>query len=314
MLSDVARCCGKGSFTSGFEYLQRFHSSMGALLMEGDTRFNMVRCIIVDSAYEFAQRVPQTTHLDHASQMNLLYSSRTRASKYEEKQESMQVAKSGFRWEEGIGEWVSATPAINLSKICSLSLFDEQNKMETPIQPRMQKTVIVVNDHLESPQLRNRLVAVEIPKEFSAVDVTGDLDSSSTSDGERHDSGLDKYDTTDMSDVSDDETIDSKDSVRRSLRFQTKPPYQNEPTTAIEQPQQFPSSIPDTEADSDDELSFLSVSSQVSHTAKTSETVHTTSSRRVLRSRPEVKEVVGLKRRKRRFVDYVSDSEDELCL
>jgi hypothetical protein len=110
----VARCCGRGTSTSGFDHLQHLHLLVESFIhdIEGG---NILKGLIVDSAFAFAQNVPGRKHIDYASVMDR----RFRARRFGDEDSLLvgsttncEESKTGFRWEEGIGEWVTATPAI----------------------------------------------------------------------------------------------------------------------------------------------------------------------------------------------------------
>lgn len=104
----VARCCGRGTYSSGFEHLQQLH-----LLLESNadhrklSRGNILQEIIVDSAFTFAQQDSERDHLDYATCLE----TRFHAVKASKDLGSTPGSSNGFRWEEGISEWVTRTPA-----------------------------------------------------------------------------------------------------------------------------------------------------------------------------------------------------------
>ncbi|CZR54416.1 uncharacterized protein PAC_04300 [Phialocephala subalpina] len=114
----VARCCGRGASNSGFEYLEHLHLILEKLLC-GRAGSDVLMGLIVDSAFTFAQKVPDRKHLDYAASMDAKYRSRgfdTEASLHNISVNDNDDESSGFRWEEGIGEWVTATPAAENAK------------------------------------------------------------------------------------------------------------------------------------------------------------------------------------------------------
>ncbi|KAK6585524.1 hypothetical protein PZA11_002251 [Diplocarpon coronariae] len=135
----VARCCGRGSSTSGFEHLQHIHLWLETLASAKDGS-HTVQGVIVDSAFAFAQKVPDRTHLDYASSMDAKFRGRRMdvdASLHEVPEGGSSGGVSGFRWEEGIGEWVTATPAIHVAKrkAAALRCFAEDSECDTPYRP-----------------------------------------------------------------------------------------------------------------------------------------------------------------------------------
>ncbi|KUJ20997.1 uncharacterized protein LY89DRAFT_422290 [Mollisia scopiformis] len=134
----IARCCGRGASTSGFEYLEHLHLILEGLLC-GRPGSNILMGLIVDSAFTFAQKVPDRKHLDYAANMDAKYFSRgfdTEASLHNISVNDNDNVSSGFRWEEGIGEWVTATPAADHAKRkCAIEEASEESECDTPYRP-----------------------------------------------------------------------------------------------------------------------------------------------------------------------------------
>lgn len=121
----VAHCCGRGTSTSGFEHLQHLHLLIESFVDDRDSG-NILKGLIVDSAFAFAQKVPDRKHLDYATVVDEKFC----AKRFEDEDGLLaglntnhEERKTGFRWEEGIGEWVTATPVIPVAK---------RNKEESP--------------------------------------------------------------------------------------------------------------------------------------------------------------------------------------
>jgi hypothetical protein len=109
-ICSTARCCGRGTPHLGFEHLERFHLLLEPFACDKEPDGgNTLHEIIVDSAFAFAQQAPTRKHLDYATRLETKYHvvKTKRAS-------SAPGTSSGFRWEEGISEWVAVTPAPNL--------------------------------------------------------------------------------------------------------------------------------------------------------------------------------------------------------
>jgi hypothetical protein len=132
----VARCCGRGTSTSGFEHLQHLHLLVESFIhdIEGG---NILKGLIVDSAFAFAQNVPGRKHIDYASVMDR----RFRARRFGDEDSPLagsttncEESKTGFRWEEGIGEWVTATPAIPIVRR-RLAGASSDSENDTPFRP-----------------------------------------------------------------------------------------------------------------------------------------------------------------------------------
>jgi hypothetical protein len=131
----VARCCGRGTSNSGFEHLQRLHLLLESFIhdIEGG---NALKGLIVDSAFAFAQKVPDHKHIDYATAMDEKFCER-RFGEYSllaESTSDSEELKTGFRWEEGIGEWVTTTPAIRIAKR-SIAEASCDSENDTPFRP-----------------------------------------------------------------------------------------------------------------------------------------------------------------------------------
>lgn len=129
----IARCCGRGALNSGFDYLQHLHGLLEAC--DKGMRTNIFKSLIVDSAFAFAEQTPDSVHLQYAAKMD----SRFNVRRFEPESGSCNISDmggqmSGFRWEEGIGEWVSASPfAVKKSAISIPN--QEESGCDTPYRP-----------------------------------------------------------------------------------------------------------------------------------------------------------------------------------
>ena len=132
----VARCCGRGTSTSGFEHLQHLHLVVESYIgdMEGG---NTLKGLIVDSAFVFAQKFPNRKHIDYATAVDERFCERRFEDEYSLLSEpcgNAEELKTGFRWEEGIGEWVMASPAIHIARRnITEPCYDSEN--DTPFRP-----------------------------------------------------------------------------------------------------------------------------------------------------------------------------------
>ncbi|KAH9222909.1 hypothetical protein DL95DRAFT_146053 [Leptodontidium sp. 2 PMI_412] len=137
-ICQVARCCGRGSTSPGFEHLEQMHLLMEVLASENDGS-SFIQGLIVDSAFAFAQKVPGRRHIDYAASVDAKFCARridVDTSLHESSEEGFDDDMSGFRWEEGIGEWVTATPAaVAKSKIIAPKAFADDSECDTPYRP-----------------------------------------------------------------------------------------------------------------------------------------------------------------------------------
>ncbi|KAI9740747.1 MAG: hypothetical protein M1818_004712 [Claussenomyces sp. TS43310] len=136
-LCSVARCCGRGASSSGFEYLQIILESFQMPLTYGSINGPCpFRQLIIDTAYAFAQHVPDRAHLDFAESLGInlhrhpLQAKATLSSFSGPPEEA-------FRWEEGINEWVTATPAVMHQKRTEVRdiLSGHDSESDTPFKP-----------------------------------------------------------------------------------------------------------------------------------------------------------------------------------
>ncbi|APA10494.1 hypothetical protein sscle_06g052640 [Sclerotinia sclerotiorum 1980 UF-70] len=129
-LSSVARCCGKGASTSGFEYLQDIHRKLKMVIAGRGSKTRAIwHGIIVDSAFAFAQATPGQKYLDYADSLDgeLHAESSKRPGKGRKEAYHEPAA---FRWEEGISSWVTATPASNNSKFKSIPINFQSDEVD----------------------------------------------------------------------------------------------------------------------------------------------------------------------------------------
>jgi hypothetical protein len=116
-LYSVARCCGRGFSGDGFEHLQIILERLMAIAsLDHSDGARVLEQIVVDSAFIFADQLPDSKHMQYAQYIRThMHSSfippKISPAKGEPK------SQPGFRWEEGINEWVMATPAVRLKGV-----------------------------------------------------------------------------------------------------------------------------------------------------------------------------------------------------
>lgn len=117
----VAFCCGKGLSNTGFKHLKLLHNRLRKYLAHpACPNKHVIRVVIIDSAFSFSRKNDANEHLDYAFDME-----------FHEEQHIADMhsrsptetgggnpvdASAGFRWEEGISEWVTKTPAFSMKK------------------------------------------------------------------------------------------------------------------------------------------------------------------------------------------------------
>ncbi|KAK0113165.1 hypothetical protein ONS95_014864 [Cadophora gregata] len=138
LICQVARCCGRASTSPGLAHLEQIHLLMFAAAAEKDET-SIVQGLIVDSAFAFAQKVPDREHIDYAAIVDERYSARrldVEIGLHETTGKDCDEDLSGFRWEEGIGEWVTATPAgVAKTKAVAAKAFCGYSEFDTPYRP-----------------------------------------------------------------------------------------------------------------------------------------------------------------------------------
>jgi hypothetical protein len=138
----IARCCGRGASNSGFQYLQHLHMLLESFAHDGDLDGRRyVEEIIVDSAFAFARQVPDRRHLDYAASAEAKFQVM--------RPESIDILLSenpsnrdGFRWEEGISEWVTATPSVRSLKHNRVADYSvDDGECESPFYPSNRRSL-----------------------------------------------------------------------------------------------------------------------------------------------------------------------------
>jgi hypothetical protein len=142
-ICSIARCCGRGASNSGFEYLEDLHHKMESLICNRDSEgVNIFRGVLADSAVAFAQEIPDRRHLDYADEMeSKFHRMETKPKASLTPGHSLDRSMVGFRWEEGISEWVTATPFLSTSKCQDLRKFPREQRLEceSPFRPTIQQ-------------------------------------------------------------------------------------------------------------------------------------------------------------------------------
>jgi len=147
-LRSISQCSGRGAANNGFDYLRimlnRLQHIVSVRPLDGG---HILPRIIVDTAYEFARICPDRKHLEYAE---ALATKLSRPLFISTESEST-VAKhhsGGFRWEEGISEWVTATPVatqkarVGLKK-CPEYGYDDTD-IDTPCRSMLKRRKLAV--------------------------------------------------------------------------------------------------------------------------------------------------------------------------
>jgi hypothetical protein len=119
----IARCCGRCSTDDGFEHLQStLESLQGMVAIEALDTGHVLRRLVVEAAVAYSQQLPDQKHVRYAEQVEtklLGPPSQPRDSL----SDTTSAHTTGFRWEEGISEWVTATPAMDSKKTRMMTYF-----------------------------------------------------------------------------------------------------------------------------------------------------------------------------------------------
>ena len=150
-MCSLARCCGRGASNLAFEYLQHLHILLETISHDRESKGGrIVHEIIVDSAFAFARQFPDRAHLEYATTIEEKFHVMKTQSRDASPSENGD-SRAGYRWEEGISEWVIATPApssgkYSRGKCITSALFICQTALPMTLHIRA--------DHLKSQVVR----------------------------------------------------------------------------------------------------------------------------------------------------------------
>jgi len=150
-ICSVARCSGRVACDRGFDYLKLLHKHLQDQLNgQADRNYVLIE-VIIESSYIFAQQVSDRKHLDYAESIEVEF----RGKHLKPRMTPSKIAEqdqAGFRWEEGISEWVAATPAVaaGLAKTMrDFSSDDDEFECDTPFKrPVKRKSISTVSQTL----------------------------------------------------------------------------------------------------------------------------------------------------------------------
>lgn len=139
LICSISACCARAGFSPQLSYLQKMHSILETSLLSGSSEDHAILTqIIIDSAFGLSEDVPDREHVDYAADI----STRFEASNHNQRPgsicgKSKHITSSEFRWEEGISEWVTATPAFNARKSKVVVEYEsmDESENETPYRP-----------------------------------------------------------------------------------------------------------------------------------------------------------------------------------
>ncbi|KAK2757212.1 hypothetical protein FQN54_004726 [Arachnomyces sp. PD_36] len=145
LVEQVVTCCGRALGTDGFDQLKGFSR---ALTSTNTGCYLPLKLLLgkvaVESAMTFAESTQHPDHHEWATEIQ------TRAAEYNATQDasddaecptpSLYMSRTGFRWEDSIGEWVAKTPAGSISKNLYVNadsrttIPDSEDPYTSPIQ------------------------------------------------------------------------------------------------------------------------------------------------------------------------------------
>ncbi|RFU27014.1 hypothetical protein B7463_g9331, partial [Scytalidium lignicola] len=198
-ISQVARCCSKSTVDFGFRCLKTLHKWLEDSICgyNGDEA-GVLYELMIDSAFTFAQQMPHQNHLNYAENLNRRFHGKVATLWQSPFSGKSHNVRTGFRWEEGISEWIATTPALMVDKIkcfenwaqedesdhesLSQSPLDSvkgQQKLEQVVDKR-KRTITLRQASLESNS-QQRGLPLQCHDELPSSPGVDELSSSSTS-------------------------------------------------------------------------------------------------------------------------------------
>ncbi|MCJ1468567.1 hypothetical protein MMC07_007196 [Pseudocyphellaria aurata] len=120
----IVNCCGQAESSEAFDYTQRIIKGLTqssiCQSLEPETR-RLFQKIAVTAAVQFSKSTSLPKHLSWALELESFFNGQT---PIRPSAQCLTRAKKGFRWEEGICEWVAGTPVIPMPKPISYKQQD----------------------------------------------------------------------------------------------------------------------------------------------------------------------------------------------
>lgn len=128
-VSSIARSCGRCTTDKGFVYLKFMLDRLLALIAVNELDFShLLPRIIVESALTFSRQFPDQRHLDYAVCLETKLQGPPNQARATPNRSNSDT-KSSFRWEEGISEWVMATPAMSMKKTGAIKVTSSSDEL-----------------------------------------------------------------------------------------------------------------------------------------------------------------------------------------
>lgn len=122
-LCAVAKCCGRATSNNGFQYIQKITQELVDFSTSSDceaaTRM-FIGNVAASTAIQYSRSTSMPKHLSWALEIESLVNRMTVGVDGQTPGKSLGASlakpKPGFRWEEGICEWVAGTPRVSIPK------------------------------------------------------------------------------------------------------------------------------------------------------------------------------------------------------
>lgn len=177
-LCTVADCCGRATSDDGFQYIQNIIQVLVDLYTSCDCELAMrvfVGNIAASAAIQYSRSTSLPKHLSWALEIESLFN-RLRVgmdgqTPCKKPGTSFVKTKLGYRWEEGICEWVAGTPIVSIPKFAvnkdqditspSLGLDDNLSSAPTLISSPAKAPTYLAQIPANSPRINNQAVLAD---------------------------------------------------------------------------------------------------------------------------------------------------------
>ena len=141
-LCAVARCCATARSDDAFSFIQAMVDNLTRFSKSGSCDQATRRLLgqtALAAAFEFAESTSQPSHLNWALKVELAASGTVNAPSQPSFEKTpargLKQSRNGYRWEEGICEWIAKTPALVIRDLSRLESNSSQvdDAAETPV-------------------------------------------------------------------------------------------------------------------------------------------------------------------------------------
>ena len=141
-LCAVARCCATARSDDAFGFIQAMVDNLTVSPKSGScdkATQRLLDQIALAAAFEFAESTSQPSHLNWALEVELAVSGTVNAPSQPSFEKTpargIKQSRNGYRWEEGICEWIAKTPALKVREPSRLESNSSQvdDAAETPV-------------------------------------------------------------------------------------------------------------------------------------------------------------------------------------